>query len=84
MFKEKTKKKTLENGVLSQPCISVIHQNIYCISFPWLCLNGIHTHTHMHTHRLLHRWPYWSRICLPIQEMEEIQIRLLGQEDPLE
>ena len=54
MFKEKTKKETLENCGLSKPCISVIHQNIYCISFPWLYFikhsNGIHTHTHTHTH----------------------------------
>ena len=53
MFKEKTKKETLENCGLSKPCISVIHQNIYCISFPWLYFikhsNGIHTHTHTHT-----------------------------------
>ena len=25
----------------------------------------------------------WSRICLPIQEMQEMQVQSLGQEDPL-
>ena len=26
----------------------------------------------------------WKRICLPMKEMQEMQVRLLGQEDPLE
>ena len=26
----------------------------------------------------------WSRICLPVQEMQETQVRSLGWEDPLE
>ena len=25
----------------------------------------------------------WSRICLPVPEMQEIQVQFLGQEDPL-
>ena len=29
-------------------------------------------------------WCQWQSICLPIQEMQEMQIQSLGQEDPLE
>ena len=49
---EKTKKETFENCGLSQPCIFMINQNIYCISFLWLCFikhsNGTHTQTLTH------------------------------------
>ena len=30
----------------------------------------------------LARQPQWERICLPAQEMQETQVRSLGQEDP--
>ena len=29
-------------------------------------------------------WCQWQRICLPVQEMQEMQVQSLGQEDPLE
>ena len=32
----------------------------------------------------LPRWPSGNRICLPVQETQETQVRSLGQEDPLE
>ena len=32
----------------------------------------------------LPRWPEWKRTRLPMQEMQEMQVRSLGQEDPLE
>ena len=28
--------------------------------------------------------PGWHRACLPVQELQEIQVPSLGQEDPLE
>ena len=32
----------------------------------------------------LPRWCKWQRICLPMPEMWEMQVRFLGWEDPLE
>ena len=29
-------------------------------------------------------WCQWQRICLPVQERQEMQVQSLGQEDPLE
>ena len=49
----------------------------------------IYTHTHMHTHTYMHTYlwlPRWlSGKNLPaVQETQEMQAQLLGQEDPLE
>ena len=73
MFKERQKKETFENCRLSQPCISMIHQNIYPISFLWLCFikhsNGIHTCTHTHTHTHTHSHIWSSQVVLVIKNL---------------
>ena len=45
-----------------------------------------HTHTHTHTHTLFPGFPGVTvvRIPMPVQQMQEMWIRFLGQEDALE
>ena len=50
-----------------------------------MCVTYIHTHTHTHTHT--HRASQVALVVknhLPMQAMQEMQVRFLGWEDPLE